>query len=286
MRRGEQSAWTTAAVALALAGTGPPELLEAAADVLRAGGVDPGDDWGDQAARTNAAAQAAAPLLQTARLLDGATWAEQTDEALLAQGRASAQSAPMFVQMGLPMMAGLPEALSTPGARMLDVGTGVGALAEGFALVLPELAVTGIDVMPRVLDLARRRMANSPVRHRVELRQQDVSALEETDVYDLAWLPAPFLPEAALLAGVGRVVRALKPGGWLMVGHGKTTGDRLDDALDRLKIVAFGGTLVGPGDARALLEGQGLVDVMTAPTPPGAPGVTVGRREARPPTAL
>jgi predicted O-methyltransferase YrrM len=272
MRRGEQSAWTTAALALTLARSASPDLAEAAAEVVRAAGVGLPEDPGDDASRAHAAAQAAAPLLQTARLLDGAaTWAEQSDEALLAQGRASAQMAPMFVEAGLPHLPGLAEALDAPGARMLDVGTGVGALAEGFALAFPRLSVTGLDVMPRVLELARHRMTDSPVRERVELRRQDVATLDEPDAYDFAWLPAPFLPQHALEAGVRAVTRALRPGGWLMVGHAKTTGDRLDDALDRLKTLAFGGTLLDGAVAQRLLEEHGLGEVSTMPTPPGAP---------------
>lgn len=282
MRRGEQSAWTTAALTLALGAGSRPDLREAAVEVVRASGLPLDDGWSDETQRTMLAAQAAAPLLQTARIVAGAAWAEQSDEALLAQGRASGRAAGFFVHHALPHLSGLAEALRAPGAAMLDVGTGVGALAEGYATLLPELRVVGLDVMPRVLELAERRMAGSPVRDRVELRCQDVARLDERSVYDLAWLPAPFVPEQALRAGVTAVARALRPGGWLMVGHSKPSGEPLDEALDRLKTIAFGGTLLTGPDARQLLTEAGLQDAATMPTPPGAPGVTVARRAPDP----
>lgn len=55
------------------------------------------------------------------------------DEALLAQGRASAQGASTFAQFGLPRLSGLAEMLARPNARILDVGTGVAALAVAYA---------------------------------------------------------------------------------------------------------------------------------------------------------
>jgi hypothetical protein len=81
------------------------------------------------------AARAAAPVHQVAAWLcgDGLLWAGQSDEALLAQGNASRLAGPMMVQQGLSWMSGLEEAFATSGSRMLDVGTGVAALAVSFA---------------------------------------------------------------------------------------------------------------------------------------------------------
>jgi SAM-dependent methyltransferase len=230
--------------------------------------------------RAGVAAQAAAPILQGAALLpyDRPLWAEQSDGAILAQGRASAQGATAFVQMGLPMLSGLADLMAAPGARMLDVGTGVAALAVSYAELFPALTVVGLDVLPRVLALAEETVGASGVADRVVLRQQDVSALEDVDTYALAWLPAPFVPETALRVGVARVASALVPGGWVMVGHGRFAGNPIDDALTRFKTVAYGGTALDGTQAQALLREAGLVEVMTMPTPSGGPGITLGRR--------
>ncbi len=202
----------------------------------------------------------------------------QPDEALLAQGRASAQGAAAFERLGLPFMPGLAEALATPGARMLDVGTGVAALAASYAELFPQLTVVGIDTFPRVLALAEDLLRTSAVADRVELREQDVSELSDEAAFALAWLPAPFVPQDALRAGVPRIVRSLVPGGWLILGHGKLAEDPLDDALTRFKTVSYGGTPLSDAQAQSLLERAGLDQVRTVPTPEGAPAITVGRR--------
>jgi SAM-dependent methyltransferase len=288
----DRAAWTGAALSLVLAADGAPvpddpadsgrvvETRAAATQVLHALGVALGADAGGLDRRA-LAAQAAAPLLQTAALLTGAgaLWAEQSDAAILAQGRASAQGARAFVEFGLPMLSGVAEAMAAPGARMLDVGTGVAALAVAYAEQFPALTVVGIDVLPRVFALATQNVRSSAVAERVELREQDVSTLDDHDAYALAFLPAPFVPQHALEGGVRRIARALIPGGWLMLAHGKFADDPVENALTRFKTIAYGGTALDDTQAQDLLRTAGLVEIMTPPTPPGAPAITVGRRD-------
>ena len=278
MHQGEQSAWTTAALSLALSAQAAGPVLASARDVLSAAGLDL-DEPPAGLDPAGAAAQAAAPLFQTAEVLrGGGSWGELSDDALIAQGRASAQGAEAFLRIGLPVMPGLAEALARPGARMLDVGVGVGALAVAYAEALPQVTVIGLDVLPRVLDIARRTVAQSDVADRVELREQSVGDLDDVDAFDFAWVPAPFVPPDALRAGIAAIARALRPGGWVIVGHGKFSGDPLDDALTRFKTVIFGGTVLDGAAACELLTGAGLAGAMTMPTPPGAPAVTIARR--------
>jgi hypothetical protein len=278
MHSADQAAWSAAALVIGLNETGSADQLRAAVELLAVLGVNVDEVTGLD--RKGAAAQAAAPLLQTAALLrgEGTLWAGQSDEALLAQGRASAQGAALFAQLGLPMLTGLAELLGRPDARMLDVGTGVAAMAVAYAELFPALTVVGLDVLPRVLMLAAETVAASSVADRVVLREQDVADLDEVGKYALGWLPAPFLPETALRPGASRVARALLPGGWLMVAHGKFTGDDVPDALTRFKTVAYGGTPLNDDQAQALLSDAGLGDVTTIPTPPAAPAITVGRK--------
>ncbi len=280
---GDRAAWATAALALVAGAGGTPELRRSAEEVLDALGISLDSHAVPRIDRAGVAAQAASPLLQTSALLTrGEVWADQPDEAIIAQGRASAQGAAAFERLGLPFLGGLAEALATPGARMLDVGTGVAALAASYAELFPELTVVGIDVLPRVLALAEDLLRTSPVADRVILREQDVSGLSDEATYALAWLPAPFVPEEAVRAGVPRMARSLVPGGWLIVGHGKFAGEPLDDALTRFKTVSYGGTPLDNEQAQTLLRDAGLVDVTTVPTPVGAPAITVGRRTPAP----
>ena len=131
-----------------------------------------------------------------------------------------------------------------------------------------------------MLALAERVRAASPAADRVVLRQQDVTTLDEQDAYDLAWVPAPFIPEPALRPGLPAVARALRSGGWLMLGHGKYAGDPVDDALNRFKTVAYGGTALDDAQAQQALADAGLDAVTPTPTPLVSPAITVGRKRA------
>jgi hypothetical protein len=286
-----EAVWELAAISLALrdAATTDPQQREAAEEVLiaaglllrSAGGTDPspglaavtGGDPG------RLAAQAATGILQSAAVLAGTTaWTSQDDEAILAQGAASAQGAQAFKIFAVPMMEGLGELLSGSSPMMLDVGVGVGAMAIAYCEAFPNLHVVGIDVFPRALQLARNLIDAAGLAGRIELREQDVAQLEDRDRFCIGWLPAPFVSRAAIEAGLERMAAALVPGGWLMVGHGKLADEGLSSALTRLQTVAFGGTALNATEAQDLLRSVGLDHLATLPTPEGAPGITVGRR--------
>jgi SAM-dependent methyltransferase len=277
----DQGALCLAALAVAADRNAAGGLAAAAHDVMAAAGL--ADVLASPERLPFSPAQlsgmAAAPVLQAATVLSGGydSWAAQSDSALIAQGRASGSTAALFAAFVLPRFDGLADRLGRPGARMLDVGTGVGALAAGFARMFPDLHVTGLDVMPRVLDIARTELAATPVASRVEFRRQSVEDLTDEVCYDLAWIPAPFVPEPALRTGIARMVAALRPGGVLMVGHGNAGGADLADAITRFKTAVYGGTPLDGASARRLLGEHGLTSVQTVATPPGAPSLTAGQ---------
>jgi len=282
----DQAAWSLAALALTARGDGPTELTAAARDLLAAAGLPAGPETPlpglGTAAPGQIASQAAAALHQASALAGGRgyEWGSQSEEALVAQGRVSAQRAVTVARFLLPVMGDLAGRLATPGARLLDVGTGTGALAVAFAQVFPEVQVLGIDISGRALGLARQAIAVSGAGARVTVREQDVADFADDAGFDLAWLPAPFLAGPALQAGLPRVVAALRPGGWLIVGHGKSGGTPAQDALTRLKTLAWGGTPLDDPAACQLLRTAGLASVRTVPTPAGAPAVTIGQNQA------
>ncbi len=279
LHRAEQGAWQLAAVALTRRGGAEP-LVAAAQQVLRTLDLTAPGLASFSAPPDALAAQAAAPLLQTAMVVSGgeASWEYQSDEALLAQGRASAQSAAAFVHFVLPHLGDLRSRLEEPGSRILDVGTGVAAMAVAYAEIFSAVHVVGLDVSERALGLAKATASNSPAGSRVELRRQSVADLTDDSAYDLAWLPAPFIPETALRQGIARIAVALRPGGWVMLGHGKYGSDPVDDAVNRFKTVAFGGTPLADAEAETLLTEAGLSNVLHMPTPPGAPAIALAQR--------
>jgi predicted O-methyltransferase YrrM len=282
----DEAAWSLAALALTARADCPPELTAAAGELLAATAVtgEPGGplrELGTPAPR-QIASQAVAALHQASALASGRGyhWGAQSDEALLAQGNASAQAARAFAQFVLPTMGGLAGRLAAPGARMLDVGTGVAAAAVAFAQQFPQLHVLGIDILDRALDLARQAIAASDAAARVTVRKQDVADFADDAGFDVAWLPAPFIAQPALRSGMLRVAAALRTGGWLIVGHGKFGGTPVQDALTRLKTIAYGGTPLDEGAACHLLRKAGLTSVRPVPTPPGAPAITIGQKPA------
>jgi protein-L-isoaspartate O-methyltransferase len=277
----DQGASCLAALAVAVDPDAAEPLRSAAREVMAAAGLREALAQPEALALTPAQLRGivASPLLQGAALVNGSqSWGSLGDAVLIAQGEASGSAAALFARFVLPQFPDLAERLAAPGARMLDVGTGIGALAVGFAQAFPHLQVTGIDVLPRVLELARARVQGSQVADRVALRCQDVADLTEDAVYDMVWVPAPFVPQPALTAGIARIFTALRPGGLVMIGHGTFEGDDLPVALTRFKTVAYGGTPLDATGAATLLQAHGLTSVRLLPTAPGAPAVTVGRR--------
>lgn len=276
LHEGDIASWTLAAVAVVVSAT-ERASREAAIGVLAAAGINPASL--DGVLRAERAAQATAPLLQAGAIAQAGSlsWADQTDEALRAQGRASALAGPAFAQM-VPALPGMAQLLAAPDAAILDVGTGVAAMAVSYAQALPGVRVVGIDVMPRAIELARETVADSTVADRVEVRLQDVQELGDVDRYAMAWIPAPFIPEAPLRRAMPRVAASLVPGGWACLGYGQLTGSPIEQAVTRFKTISYGGTALDPGQASDLLTAVGLVDITMPPTPPGAPAITIGRR--------
>ena len=291
IHRLQQGVWQLAALAVALHDdpAGDPEQKRQAQQVLvelglmseTSAGITPTAGLAEliSSGRSALAAESAATILQSAGVLSGAAaWASQADAALLAQGRGSAQAAAAFKMFGLPAMEGLTDLFDGESPQMLDVGVGVAAMAVAYCRTFPRLRVVGLDVLPRALELARRLVNEAGLADRIELRRQDVASLDDDQAYALAWLPAPFVPRPALDAGLPRIAKALVPGGWLMMAHGKVHDDRLENALSRFRTTVYGGATLEDEEAHALLRGVGLEQVSTPPTPEGAPAITVGRR--------
>ena len=75
---------------------------------------------------------------------------------------------------------------------------------------------------------------------RIEIREQPGEELPDERAFDLAWIPAPFVPPHALGRLVEQVQRALKPGGWLLFAAAKPGEDSRGAAL-RFRVALYGG---------------------------------------------
>lgn len=89
---------------------------------------------------------------------------------------------------------GLDDRLGTPGSTFLDVGTGTGWLAIATARTFPEVRVTGIDIFEPALHLARQNVVGKGMQDRVDLKEQNAVDITEEAIYDVIWLPLPFMP--------------------------------------------------------------------------------------------
>jgi release factor glutamine methyltransferase len=166
------------------------------------------------------------------------------------------------------------------GARLLDLGTGSGAVALAIAAERPDAAIVATERSAAALAVAARnarQMATADIRL-VEGDWLDAVPGESFAVIvsnppylaTAEWPLVPrdlhFEPRMALVAGedgladlqriAGQAPGHLVPGGWLLLEHGASQGP----------------------EVQALLRQAGLVDIATSHDLAGRPRVTEGRR--------
>ncbi len=200
-----------------------------------------------------------------------------TDPVILRSLGRSSRSNVFSIEALRPSRPALDAAIAQ-GRRFLDVGTGVGEVAMTAAQAWPHMRVTGIDLWQPSLAIAHASLAESGVADRVELREQSLDDLPERDCFDLAWLPAPFIPGPVVEAGIARLHDAMAPGGWLVTGLFAIPEAALPGAVARLRTVRSGGRPWHPEEVAATMERAGFVDV-EIPPPTGMVRV-IGRRPA------
>lgn len=116
-------------------------------------------------------------------------WSCPDVDVLVAQGRLAAPHARAWTRLAKDR----PQLANALTGRLLDVGTGVAALALEAAALNPSLRVVGIDIYEPALAIAREAVRASPHAARVDPRNQDVTSLDEAGAYSLAWVPTSFL---------------------------------------------------------------------------------------------
>jgi SAM-dependent methyltransferase len=265
---GKVMQWTTATDALAAVGatialgqqgkTAPPEVAAALDAVLAAAGLS-------DLAQVPPPQQAVAlglirmTLGHAVELLDNPDRAPgwtYTDPAILdGYGRGSAML-PAAMAQAHPDLAHV--------TSFLDVGTGVGLLACAAANVWPDAKVVGIDPWETSLSKARVNIDAAGLSDRVELRQSTLAELADDAAFDCVWIPSFFLTEDVLVEGLTVALRALKPGGWVVVGTAPRSPDPLGSAVSSLRWIRGGGTLLDPEAGAKLLEQAGYLDAQIA----------------------
>ncbi len=164
--------------------------------------------------------------------------------------------------------------------RILDVGTGSGAIAAALALERPAAAVWASDVDADALAVARRNLR----RHapRVALVRGDLLAPFRAGAFDLIVANPPYLadadvprlapevrdhePRVALAAGpegldalralVSGAPGVLAPGGWLVLEMGLGQAARVRDAVERDGRYARSSTTLDPAGIERVLAAE------------------------------
>ena len=157
-----------------------------------------------------------------------------------------------------------------PAARIIDVGTGSGAIAVTLAKHLPRARLVATDISPAALAVARENAARHGVAERIEFLECDLlSAPQAAGPWDVIVSNPPYVrddefdalprdvrlhePKAALVAGptgvevVARLaadaVGALAAGGWLVVEIGPVVAAAAERALAAVPGLVPGPTL-------------------------------------------
>ena len=140
--------------------------------------------------------------------------------------------------------------------RVLDVGTGTGAIALAIADEAPTARITAVDLSPDALALARENLELTGVNGRVRLVEHDLTSGLGDAEFDLVVSNPPYVepdelptlqpevrdwePHVALVASgatesVARAAtEALRPGGWLVLETAAGSGERIRSLLDDL----------------------------------------------------
>lgn len=170
-----------------------------------------------------------------------------------------------------------------PSLRLLDLGSGTGAIALALAFERPRASVIAVDLSPGAAAVARRNADRLGLATRVEVREGAWFAPVAGESFDLIASNPPYIedadphlvagdlrfePRGALASGADGlddlrlIVRDapahLRPGGWLLVEHGWRQGEAV----------------------RALFHAAGFVEVGTERDLEGRDRVSLGRRDA------
>jgi SAM-dependent methyltransferase len=157
-----------------------------------------------------AAARVMPQLLDAYRNGGGVSWHDLGDDAREAQ---AAVNRPWFEhQLGaaLGAVTDVHDALSRPGARILDVGCGAGWSTIALARAYPTATVVGVDIDAPSVEMARRFTAEAGLSDRVTYVVADAAALEE-NAFDAAFAfecVHDMARPVEVLAEVRRAVRA------------------------------------------------------------------------------
>ncbi len=102
--------------------------------------------------------------------------------------------------------------------KILDVGTGSGAIAVAVAHALPQAGITAVDVSPAALAVAQSNSEQNGVASRIRFLESDLLSAVAEERFDLIVSNPPYVPEADR-ATLAVEVREYEPGLALFAGE-------------------------------------------------------------------
>jgi release factor glutamine methyltransferase len=149
--------------------------------------------------------------------------------------------------------------------RVIDVGTGSGAIALALAKEFPQAEIHATDVSSAALEIARANAARHQLGDRIHFREADLLAGSSANSFDFIVSNPPYVgeseedqvqlevrkfePHNAVFAGptglevierlIPQAKAALKPGGWLIMEISGTIADRVRELLKDWSEVAI-----------------------------------------------
>ncbi len=154
--------------------------------------------------------------------------------------RTARASMPGYTELHRALVRGIPF-LPTRSFRVLELGVGTGALTSAVLQTFPQAEVVGLDVSPKMIAAARRRLR--PFLDRVELRAGRLEAAWEGR-YDVvvSALAIHHLLDQQKWALFRRIARSLTPGGYFGDGDDHLPEDPVfDTRYAQIAASEFGG---------------------------------------------
>jgi ubiquinone/menaquinone biosynthesis C-methylase UbiE len=211
------------------------------------------------------------------------TFQDHDEQLIVAASNATEGIAQFLARAVVPRLPGI---RNRDDVQALDVGCGAGAVVVALAKAFPFGHVVGIDIEPRLVERATKRIAEAGVQARAEARIAAAESLDEDGAFDLVTM-VQVLHETKqeardlILSGV---YRALRPEGILAVVDEPypNTLSLLRDApaavLTQFVEAFMGNVLLSPDEQKETIEAAGFSVLSQMVPKPGLICVTIAQK--------